>query len=58
MPDILSLSKARKARNRSTKEVLATANRVKFGRTRAEKEREAASKALETARADAHKRQK
>ena len=37
MAEILSLSKARKARARTEKEAAAEANRLKFGRTKAEK---------------------
>jgi hypothetical protein len=56
MPDILSLSKARKAKARADKDATAAANRVKFGRTRAEKAREAAEKSIAQKLADAHKR--
>lgn len=56
MADILSLSKARKARARVQKEAAAAENRVKFGRTKAEKQREATDKALAEKAVDAHKR--
>lgn len=56
MGDILSLSKARKARAKAEKEQLAAENRVKFGRTKAEKAHdEAIRKRAETA-LDDHKR--
>ena len=56
MADILSLSKARKARARAEKQATAAGNRVKFGRTKAEKEREAAEKRLAEKAIDAHQR--
>ena len=37
MADIVSLSKARKAKARAEKEALAAENRVKFGRTKSER---------------------
>lgn len=57
MADILSLSKARKAKARADKEQVAAENRAKFGRTKAEKQREAAIKALAQKRLDAAKRE-
>jgi hypothetical protein len=57
MADILSLSKARKARARAEKEQLAAENRIKFGRTRAEKQLEAAKKTLAEKRLDETKRE-
>ena len=42
MGDIINLNKARKRRDRAAAERQAAANRVKFGRTPAEREREAA----------------
>lgn len=56
MADILSLSKARKARTRAQKQARAAENRVKFGRTKAEKQREAAEKALAARSIEDHKR--
>ena len=38
MGDILSLSKARKSRAKAEKEQAAAENRIRFGRTKAEKE--------------------
>jgi len=57
MADILSLSKARKAKARGAKEQTATENRVKFGRTKAEKEREAALEKIARKRLDDVKRE-
>jgi len=54
MAEILSLSKARKAKARAAKEQTATQNRIKFGRTKAERQLEQAKEALETRRIDAH----
>ena len=56
MADILSLSKARKARTRSEKEQQAAENRIRFGRTKAEKQREAALRALAEKRLDGDRR--
>lgn len=55
MADILSLSKARKARARTGKEAQAAENRVKFGRTKAEKQLEQAKANLADKKIDAHK---
>lgn len=57
MADILSLSKARKARASADKEQRATQNRVKFGRTKAQKQRDAAEKMLASRRIDEHRRE-
>lgn len=56
MADILSLSKARKARARADKEATAEANRLAFGRAKAEKQQAKAEKALSDKKIDAHKR--
>ena len=56
MADILSLSKARKTKARAAKEAAAAENRVKFGRTKAEKALEAAEKTITEKNIDAHKR--
>jgi len=56
MADILSLSKARKTKAKAEKEATAAENRVKFGRTKAEKAADAAKKALAEKSIDAHKR--
>ncbi|HHY49117.1 MAG TPA: DUF4169 family protein [Alphaproteobacteria bacterium] len=57
MADVLSLSKARKARALAEKEARAEANRLRFGRTKAEKQRDAAEHQRLARIADAHKRQ-
>ena len=57
MADILSLSKARKDKARAAKDALAAQNRVKFGRTKAEKAKDAAEKSITEKMVDAHKRE-
>lgn len=57
MADIVSLSKARKAKAKAGKEQQAAENRAKFGRTKAEKDRDAALKALAQKRMDALRRE-
>ena len=56
MADILSLSKARKARARADKDVRASENRARFGRTKAEKLAEKAERERLAKQADAHRR--
>lgn len=56
MAEILSLSKARKAKARLEKESTAEANRIRFGRTKSEKLQSSAEKALSDKKIDAHKR--
>ncbi len=56
MAEILSLSKARKAKARAGKEQTAAENRIKFGRTKAERQLEKAQETLEARRIDAHLR--
>lgn len=58
MADIVSLSKARKAKARADKDATAAANRLSFGRTKAEKAKAAAEKAMAEKIVDAHKREK
>ena len=58
MADILSLSKALKAKARAEKEAAAEANRLTFGRTKAEKQKSSAEKALSDKKIDGHKRDK
>jgi Domain of unknown function (DUF4169) len=53
--DILSLSKARKAKSRTAKDSQAQQNRILFGRTKAEKQKDAAAKALSERRIEAHR---
>ena len=57
MADILSLSKARKAKARGEKEATAAQNRARFGRTKADKQRESAENALTQKRLDEAKRE-
>lgn len=57
MADILSLSKARKAKARVAKEQTASENRVKFGQTKAEKERVQALDEIARKRLDDLKRE-
>ncbi|MCE1236858.1 MAG: DUF4169 family protein [Hyphomicrobiales bacterium] len=56
MTEILSLSKARKARERADDRRRAEENRVRFGRTRAERETQALQDDLGRRRLDAHRR--
>ncbi len=58
MADILSLSKARKAKARTEKTATAEANRLNFGRSKAEKQKDSLEKALSGKRIDGHKRDK
>ncbi|MBB4050573.1 hypothetical protein GGR20_000191 [Devosia subaequoris] len=55
MADILSLSKARKAKARSDKQAVAEANRINFGRTKAEKLRDKSEKTRAQKQTEAHK---
>ena len=55
MAEILSLSKARNAKARAAKEQTATENRIRFGRTKAERQLEQAKELLEARRIDAHR---
>jgi hypothetical protein len=57
MADILSLSKARKARSRAAQEQTAAENRAKFGRTKAEKQRDAALEKIAQKRLDEARRE-
>lgn len=57
MADILSLSKARKARARVAKEQAAAENRTKFGRTKGEKQRDEALAKIAQKRLDDAKRE-
>lgn len=56
MADIVNLRQARKQKARVEKETAAVENRVRFGRPKAEREREEAQKALADRRIEAHKR--
>ena len=55
MADILSLSKVRKAKARAEKEAAAEANRHRFGRSKAEKLKDASDKARAEKHLDGHK---
>ena len=57
MADILSFSKARKAKAKAGKEALAAENRAKFGRTKGEKAADKARQDLAEKGIDAHKRE-
>ena len=56
MADILSLSKARKAKARVAKEAQATENRILFGRTKAERDKHVSQQTLADKKLDGHKR--
>jgi hypothetical protein len=58
MADIINLGRARKNKERDSREKRAAANRTLFGRTRTEKETEAAKRALIEKAIDAHKRER
>jgi hypothetical protein len=55
--DVVNLRQARKAKARVIKDAQAAENRVKFGRTRAEKQRTAAEEQRASRRLDQLKRQ-
>jgi len=57
LSEIISLSKARKAKDRTEKEATAEANRRRFGRTKAEKLKSAGEKARADKQIDGHKRE-
>lgn len=57
MAEIISLSKARKAKAHTEKEAAAEANRQKFGRTKGEKLKNATEKSNLEKHLDAHKRE-
>jgi hypothetical protein len=57
MAEIVNLNKARKARAKADAVRTADANRAKFGRTKAEREAEAAEKARAEAALDGAKRE-
>lgn len=56
MADIVNLRLARKQKARAEKEAAAAENRVRFGRSKAERELEEAQKTLADRRIEAHKR--
>lgn len=55
--EIVNLRRARKAKVRSDKAKRADENRARFGRTKAEKEREDVVKRLDERRLDGHERE-
>jgi len=57
MGDVLNLRRWRKARERAEKAQAAEANRIGFGRTKAERRASEAQNDLERARLDAHRRE-
>jgi Domain of unknown function (DUF4169) len=57
MAEIINLRNARKQKARADKEVLAEQNRILFGRTKAEKLKQSADKALAEKHIESHKRQ-
>lgn len=57
MVEIVNLRQARKARDRADAEATAAANRAKFGRTKTEKQAEAARASLACKALDGHKRE-
>ena len=57
MAEIVSLSKARKAKARADKDAAAQQNRILFGRSKAEKARDAAEKSFAEKLIAAHRRE-
>jgi len=57
MAEIVSLKRARKDKARTEKEAVAAANRLHFGRSKAEKTKTAAEKTIAENRLDGHKRE-
>lgn len=57
MAEVVNLNKARKAKARAMKETTAAANRVLHGRTKAQKQADAAEKAKRDALLDGAKRE-
>ncbi len=55
MGELLNLRRARKARERAAKDQIAEANRLAFGRSKAERRASEAQMDLERARLDAHR---
>lgn len=56
MADPINLNRVRKKKRAAEKEKIAGENRAKFGRTKAEKMREAAERALQENTLDSHRR--
>ena len=57
MAEIVNLRQVRKGKARADKEAQAAANRAKFGRSKAEKDVEAAKQALADRALEGHKRE-
>jgi hypothetical protein len=57
MAEIVNLKRIRKAKIRAEKDEIASANRIKFGRTKAEREKAEAGTELEARKLDGHKRE-
>jgi hypothetical protein len=57
MAEIVNLKLARKRKARAEQDAVAEANRAKFGRTKAERDRQAAEKKMADRHIDAHKRE-
>jgi hypothetical protein len=57
MAEIVNLRIARKQKARADKDVRAAQNRALFGRTKAEKQQQAAEQALAARRIDGHKKE-
>ncbi len=57
MAEIVNLNRLRKAKARAAADAEAAGNRVKFGRTKAEKARDAAQQSIAEKTIDAHKRE-
>lgn len=58
MADIINLRSTRKAKARAEKQQVAAENRTRYGRTKADKEKEKAERALAAAKLDGHKTDK
>lgn len=57
MAEIVSLRAARKEKARTERDAIAEANRLKFGRSKAEKAKAAAEKSITEKKIDAHRRE-
>ncbi len=55
MADLINLNKARKARERAAQEKLAAENRLRFGRTKAQKQQDRAASAEAVKKLDGHR---
>jgi hypothetical protein len=57
MAEIVNLRNVRKQKARAEKDAAAAANRLQYGRTKADKAKDKADKALATRTLDAHRRE-